>query len=82
MIAKIIPLSTEPVNDRAGYCVSSLRYYQWLFDNAKRIADKKEVRLQDVFAEEIKICEEMIGLLPSKINRIHYMGESALSLSM
>lgn len=58
--------------------VSSLHRYQWLLQQSPRICEHKKVALEDVFQEESKICSEMIALLPSKIDRMHYLGEGGL----
>jgi hypothetical protein len=28
------------------------------------------------FAEELEVCDEMVRILPEKISRMHYMGQS------
>jgi hypothetical protein len=38
------------------------------------------VDLKDYFSEEMKICQDLVKLLPSKIDRMNYLGEGGLSL--
>jgi hypothetical protein len=34
--------------------------------------------INTIFGEEIQICSDMINLLPSKIDRMHFLGEGGL----
>jgi hypothetical protein len=74
-----LPPGSGPAQ-RAHYMVACLRRYQWLEKFAVKICDKRGVAVGDVFGEEHKICEEMVRLLPSKIDRMCFLGESGLSL--
>jgi hypothetical protein len=65
---------------RAHYLVHCLRRYQWLAKFAPAICSKRDLPLLETFGEEHKICEEMVKLLPSKIDRMCFLGEGGLSL--
>jgi hypothetical protein len=65
---------------RGHYLVACLRRYEWLAKFATKICTKRGMSLEDTFGEEHKICEEMVKLLPSKIDRMCFLGESGLSL--
>jgi hypothetical protein len=78
MLSKILSKSTEPPQQRTRFMVSALHRYQWLLQQSAKICERKGVALGDVFEEEAKICREMITLLPSKIDRMHYLGEGGL----
>ncbi len=80
LVSKMISLPSEPASERAGYFVSSLKHYEWLLKFAHKLCDQKQVKIDEVFTDEVNICQDMVGLLPSKINRMHYGGESGLSL--
>lgn len=54
--------------------------YEWLSERAVAICESKAAAVQDVFGEELEICNEMVKLLPSKINRIHYLGEDVFDI--
>lgn len=65
---------------RAHYTVACLRRYEWLDKFAVKICSLRGLKMEDVFGEEHKICGEMTRLLPSKIDRMCFLGESGLSL--
>lgn len=47
----------------------------------KTVAEAKGITVDDIpFHEELKICEEMASLLPSKIFRMKTQGEQGLKL--
>lgn len=71
--------STRPT-DRAYYLVQCLRRYEWLARFAPRICTRRGLSLPEIFGDEYRICEDMVKLLPSKIDRMCYMGESGLGL--
>ena len=57
---------------------SSLRY-KWLLANAPPLLarvcrDEEDART--TFASELELAAQMAELLPEKINRVHYLGES------
>lgn len=65
---------------RAHYMVACLRRYEWLNKFAVKICGLRGLQIDEVFGEEHKICVEMTRLLPSKIDRMCFLGESGLSL--
>eukprot|EP01038_Epipyxis_sp_PR26KG_P004400 gene4400-6223_t len=74
----VLPPGNNP--NKAHFIVSCLKGYQWLSTFAPLLCTKKNIDIDVVFREEIIICNEMIKLLPSKIDRMCYLGESSLSL--
>ena len=78
MFSRVLSTSRDSPHQRTRFMVCSLHKYQWLLANAPTICEKKSVSINDVFGEEIIICREMVALLPSKIDRMHYLGESGL----
>ena len=60
--------------------IASMQRYEWLVRFAPKLASAKGIELADVFADEYNICVEMAQLLPSKIHRMHYMGETGFEL--
>lgn len=84
IMQKVIPYSgilpSSMPADRAFYLVQCLSRYDWLLKIAPRLCEKRELDLMSIFPEEIQICREMVNLLPSKIDRMCYLGESGLSL--
>ena len=56
----------------------ALRKYTWLNSVTCSLCEKKELQLEDTFLNESVICKEMMALLPSKIDRMHYLGESSV----
>ena len=69
-----------PNHKRADAHVETLKRYQWLSKYTEGLCQRRSVNVDDVFAEEIKICKDMSELLPAKIDRMHYYGESGLTL--
>jgi hypothetical protein len=67
-------------SDKAYYLVQALKRYQYLSHYAPRLCEKRGLTVSEIFSEEYNICNEMTSLLPGKIDRICYMGESGLSL--
>lgn len=78
MFSRVLSSAQDPPHQRTKYMVCSLHKYQWLLNNAATICEKKSIPISDVFGDEITICKEMVGLLPSKIDRMHYLGEGGL----
>lgn len=64
----------------AYFLTASLRRYQWLHAFALDVCLKKGLDIEEVFGEELAICENMKELLPAKIDRMHWHGESGLSI--
>ena len=60
--------------------IASMQRYEWLVKFAPKLAAAKQVELTDVFGDEYNICAEMAQLLPSKIHRMHYLGETGFEL--
>jgi hypothetical protein len=68
------------VSNRAHFLVAALRRYEWLSRFVPKICERRGVDVSTVFGEEWTICQDMVKLLPSKIDRMMYLGESGLSL--
>jgi len=73
IMSKYLPTPGE--DQPAAGVVAALKRYTWLSSAAPRLCEKKELSLEAVFGEESRICLEMIQLLPSKIDRIHFHGD-------
>lgn len=65
---------------RGYYLIAIMKRYDWLRKFAIKICLKHNMSLKDTFGDEHLICEEMVKLLPSKIDRMCFLGESGLSL--
>lgn len=79
MLTKLLPLPDCPPGDRAKHTIAGLKRYEWLAANASKVCDLKEgVEVKELFKQEMDICQEMIGLLPQKISRMHYLGEGGM----
>jgi hypothetical protein len=78
MLSKVLSSSADPPHQRTQYMVRSLHRYQWLLQNSARVCEEKQTSLEEVFGEEMALCREMIGLLPAKIDRMHYLGVGGL----
>lgn len=74
------PTSLPPGGSRAHFLVACLHRYEWIVKFAPRICQKHNIPISQVFGEEFQIAQDMVKLLPSKIDRVCYMGESGLSL--
>ena len=80
ILSKVITTSADSNVSRAHYLVIALRRYEWLVNFAPKICAKRGLNIDETFAEELKICRDMVNLLPSKIDRMCYLGEKGLSL--
>lgn len=80
IIAHPTVLPSDRPMDRAFYLVQCLRRYEWLVRFAPRICERRGLNVLEIFGDEMRICEDMVKLLPSKIDRMCYMGESGLGL--
>ena len=60
--------------------VLALKKYQWLEQYAKTLCQAKGISVDDVFKEELMICSDMVQLLPSKIDRMFYLGEGGMTI--
>ena len=67
MLTKLFPLPDCAPNDRAKHTIAGLKIYEWLSAHA-----------DSIFKQEMEICREMIGLLPQKISRMHFLGEGGM----
>lgn len=67
-------------NDKEKWIVASLKRYEWLSKNCLKLCHVFKVSCEDVFALELKVSTDMTQLLPSKIDRIHYLNEKSFSL--
>lgn len=65
---------------KTHFLVSCLRRYGWLSKFAPKICEMRGLNVSDVFREELKICQDMVELLPSKIDRMCFQGEGGLTL--
>jgi ferritin-like metal-binding protein YciE len=72
------PSSIVTQTKGADYLVASLHRYTWLLKYANNLCKKKSMDISTIFGEEIQICSDMINLLPSKIDRMHFLGEGGL----
>lgn len=81
-MSKIIAHSTSIPKgaSKAHYLVQCLHRYEWIVKFAPKICLKTGLDLQLIFGEEYQIAQDMVKLLPSKIDRMCYLGESGLSL--
>jgi hypothetical protein len=61
--------------------VLALDIYKWLLHAGPSLAETKKVNLEQIFGAEMSITTEMCELLPSKIDRMHYLGEDALTFA-
>ena len=52
--------------------LSALKIYTWLTKNASKLCESKSLQLDNVFGNELMVCKEMVSLLPSKIDRVHF----------
>ena len=77
---KVIPFKESTNQQRASFLIGSLKLYSWLAEKGKVICQRKNINIDDIFRSEIEVCKNMIELLPGKIDRIVYKGESGLSL--
>ena len=81
MLTKIIPTHEHtPQRSAAHYLIIALKRYQWLLSFADRIGKRKGIDVETIFSNELQICRDMVQLLPSKIDRMCYLGEGGLAL--
>lgn len=72
-IARVLGKRIVP-QERVRDTTESLREFQWLIEHAEALIP--EALRGTLFAEELQVCREMAALLPSKISRMHYGGET------
>lgn len=77
LISKIsIPAEVAPAQ-KTMYLVASLKRYEWLVKAVPKYCKLKDIPIEDVFKVEYDLCKEMVELLPTRINRVHYLGASS-----
>lgn len=72
---------SKPITDMQNKAVPTmmaLKKYQWLHKYAPELCFNKVVVINDVFKDELMLCGEMVELLPGKIDRMVFKGESML----
>jgi hypothetical protein len=79
-LSKIMSPVDAPNIQRAEPLVETLKRYQWLSKYARALCQRKGVKIEEMFGDEIKICDDMVALLPAKIDRMHFLGDSGLTL--
>jgi hypothetical protein len=77
LISKITVPAELPATQKTQYLVASLKRYEWLVKAVPKYCTLKEIPIEDIFKVEFELCKEMVELLPSRINRVHYMGKSS-----
>lgn len=80
IVAHVTSLPTTNTVNRAHFLVACLHRYEWLIKFVPKICLRRGILIEDIFQEEYKICQDMVKLLPSKIDRMLYLGESGLTL--
>ncbi|KAA0152544.1 hypothetical protein FNF29_03771 [Cafeteria roenbergensis] len=71
-IARLLGKRIDPAN-RVRDAMESLMRYKWLLKYAPTILSKAP---EGCFEREMAMCKEMVELLPQKISRMHYGGET------
>ena len=79
-LSKYIPTSDSAPAKRSEALVFGLKRYEWILKYAPALCERKNLIVDDIFSEEIQICKDMVELLPSKIDRMHFLGEKGLTL--
>lgn len=77
LISKITVPAELPPPQRVQFLVAALKRYEWLVKAAPKYCALKEVPVDSVFGEELGLCREMAELLPTRINRVLYLGASS-----
>ena len=72
--------SSNKSKSKTEYLVSSLHRYDWLSKYSIQLCLRKGLNIDAVFGAEVKICYDMVELLPSKLDRMHFHGESGLTI--
>lgn len=78
IVSKVIAAPDSSPQDRAQPLTVCLRRYEWLRSKAPGLCNRKGVDVADVFRNEMEIIEEMVRLLPPKIDRVFFRGESSM----
>lgn len=53
------------------------RRYEWMVAHSPDVLQRHDIG-PAVFADQLSICKEMLALLPAKIDRIHFAGDTTL----
>ena len=77
LISKISVPPDQPPAKKTQYLVASLKRYEWLVKAVPKYCALKEIPIEDIFKVEFDLCKEMVELLPTRINRVHYTGASS-----
>ena len=68
-IAKIYSrLVLDQAEDRLKYLIKSLDNYKWIRDFCNECTSKKGIVDTEILVEQKRLCQEMINLLPDKID--------------
>lgn len=78
LLSRVIVAPDTPQNQRATYMVACLKRYEMLAAVTEPLCSKKGVAASATFGEELGICKDMVELLPSKIDRMHRLGENPI----
>ena len=62
-------------SQRAEGIVAALKRYRYLKRTYRALCEKKGLDYEAVFGKEGRVCDEMVELLPSKIDRVHFHGD-------
>ena len=71
LLSKVIVSYDASPDEKAKYTVASLKHFEWICYNCLNFCKKVNVNCDEVFAIELKVSQDMMQLLPSKIDRIH-----------
>lgn len=79
-LSKYMNPPSLPAATRSEPLVAALKIYDWLVKYTLTLCARKQLEVGDVFREEYQICQDMVSLLPPKIDRMHYRGEKGLTI--
>lgn len=77
-LTKIFARPIEGVQNNAVPTLMALNKYRWLQKYAPELCGNRNVHIDNVFKDELMLCNEMVELLPAKIDRMMYNRESIL----
>ena len=75
-----LPPGQKCNTEGSEFLVLSLKRHDWLLKYTPTICKRKNMEINTIFKEEYQICKDMVELLPSKIDRMHFLGEAGLTL--
>jgi len=78
LLSRVVIAPDTPQNQRATYMVACLKRYEMLATVTEPLCSKKGLDVAVTFGEELGICKDMVELLPSKIDRMHRLGENPI----